>query len=123
MAAITAKGLGIWDTSNGRTLRSIELRDGQHERGPYAWSGDGQWLVQGDNIGNVAVWNLRTDKEPGYFTAQRSPIKALALSHSGQVLATLGEENQLHLWNLTGWTPKNRVPTKSKTIAKPVSSD
>lgn len=123
MAAITAKGLGIWDTSNGRTLRSIELRDGQHERGPYAWSGDGQWLVQGDNIGNVAVWNLRTDKEPGFFTAQRSPIKALALSHSGQVLATLGEENQLHLWNLASWTPKNRVPTKSKTIAKPVSSD
>ncbi len=123
VAAITTKGLGIVDTASSRLLRSVELRDGQQERGPYARSEDGHWLVQGDNIGNVAVWNLRAEKEPGYFTAQRGPIKALALSHSGQVLATLGEENQLNVWHLTGWTPKNRVTLKPKSASKPASTD
>lgn len=123
VAAITNKGLGIVDTSNSRLLRSVELRDGHQERGPYARSEDGHWLVQGDNIGNVALWNLRADKEPGYFTAQRGPVKALALSHNGQFLATLGEENQIHLWHLGGWTPKNRVTLKTKSVSKPVSSD
>ncbi len=123
VAAITSKGLRIIDTSNSRLLRSVELRDGQQHRGPYTWSGDGCWLVQGDNLGNVAVWNLRTEKEPGFFTAQRGPVKALALSHNGQFLATLGEENQLHLWHLAGWTPKNRVTLKPKSASKPASTD
>ena len=96
-------------------VRGVDLKDGPRERGPYAWSGDGNWLAQGDN---VALWNLRTDKEPGYFTAHLGPVKALTLSHDGQTLATLGEENQLHVWNLASWQPKNRVIAKAKQPMK-----
>lgn len=118
LAAIGAKGLAIVDTSNGRLLRGVDLKDGPRDRGPCAWSSDGLWFVQGDNVGNVALWSLRSDKEPGYFTAQLGPVKALALSHDGQMLATLGEENQLHVWNLAGWQPKNRVIAKAKPPVK-----
>lgn len=123
LAAISPKGLGIVDTSNGRLLRAIDLKDGSKDRGPYAWSSDGSWFVQGDNAGNVALWNLRLEKEPGYFTAHLGPVKALALSHDGQTLASLGEENQLHLWNLANWLPKNRVIAKKQATRPAPSSD
>gem|GEM_PF-2645365 len=121
LLAINQKGLGLLDTHNGRIARSIELKDGSKERGPYAWSGDGNWLAQADNAGHVALWNLRLEKEPGYFAAHLGPIKTLALSQDGQLLATLGEENQLHLWSLSNWLPKNRVVVK-KSPTKPTPS-
>lgn len=123
LAAITSKGLGIVDTSNGRLLRSLELRDSGKDRGPIAWSADGTWLAQGDDAGYVTLWNLRVEKEAAIFPAQLGPVKALALSHDGRVLATLGEENKLHLWNLDGWQPKNRVAAKSKATKPAASSD
>ncbi len=122
MAAINSKGLGIVDTSNGRLLRSVELKNGLPDRHPVAWSADGTWLTQGDEAGQVTLWNLRLDKEAAIFPAQLGPVKALALSADGRVLATLGEENKLHLWNLKNWQPKNRVAPKPKT-AKPVTTD
>ncbi len=121
LAAITSKGLGIVEISNGRLNRSVELRDGQKDRGPVTWSADGTWLAQGDETGHVTLWNLRAEKEASRFAAQLGPVKALALSHDGRVLATLGEENKLHLWNLEGRQPKNRISTKSKT-AKPTAT-
>ena len=122
MAAISAKGLGIVDTSNGRLLRSVELKSGLKDRNPVAWSADGTWMAQGDDTGQVTLWNLRLDKEAAIFTAQLGPVKALALSHDGRALATLGEENKLHLWNLENWQPRNRVAAKPKT-AKPLAMD
>jgi WD40 repeat protein len=123
LAAITAKGLGIVETSNGKLLRSIELRDGTKQRNPLAWSADGTWLAQGDDAGNVTLWTLRTNKEAATFPSQLGPIKAIALSQDGRLLTTLGEENRLHLWNLDGWQPKNRVAAKPKTIKPATTSD
>lgn len=122
MAAINSKGLGIVDTTNGRLLRSVELKNGLKDRQSVAWSADGTWLAQGDETGQVTLWNLRLDKDAAIFPAQLGPVKALALSSDGRVLATLGEENKLHLWNLENWQPKNRVAPKPKT-AKPVTAD
>ncbi|MBC7818334.1 MAG: WD40 repeat domain-containing protein, partial [Planctomycetaceae bacterium] len=122
MAAISSKGLGIVDTSNGRLLRAVELASGTKDRNPIAWSSDGTWLVQGDDKGQVTLWNLRLDKEAAIFPAQLGPVKALALSSDGRVLATLGEENKLHLWNLENWQPKNRLAAKAKA-AKPTSAE
>ncbi|MFM9964921.1 MAG: hypothetical protein ACKV2Q_27275 [Planctomycetaceae bacterium] len=122
IAAITSKGLGIVDASNGRLLRSLELKAGLKDRHPVTWSADGAWVAQGDETGQVTLWNLRFDKEAAYFPAQLGPVKALALSADGRVLATLGEENKLHLWNLENWQPKNRVATKPKT-AKPATTE
>ena len=122
MAAISSKGLGIIDTSNGRLLRSVELKHGLKDRHPAAWSADGTWMAQGDETGQVTLWNLRIDKEAAVFPAQLGPVKALTLSSDGRVLATLGEENKLHLWNLEGWQPKNRVAAKAKAT-KPASTD
>ena len=122
LAAISSKGLGIVDTSNGRLLRSVELKNGLKDRHPVAWSTDGAWLAQGDEAGQVTLWNLRLDKEAATFPAQLGPVKALALSADGRVLATLGEENKLHLWNLENWQPKNRVAPKPKS-AKPATTE
>lgn len=121
LAAITSKGLGIVDTSNGRILRTIERRDTGKNRSPMAWSADGLWVAQGDDVGNVTLWSLRTDKEAAIFQAQLGPVNSIALSPDGRTLATLGEENKLHLWNLDGWQPKNRVAAKPKG-AKPQPS-
>jgi WD40 repeat protein len=110
------------ETSNGRLLRSVELKNGPKDRCPIAWSADGNWLAQGDETGQITLWNLRSDKEAATFPAQLGPVKSLALSHDGRVLATLGEENKLHLWNLEGWQPKNRLAAKPKT-KKPVPAD
>lgn len=123
IAAISSKGLGIVEATNGRLARSIELRDGGKGRGPYCWSADGNWLVQGDNVGNIALWSLKIDKEPAYFPAHLGPVKALALSPDGQTLASLGEENQLHLWNLSGWVPKNRVIAKRQATKPAANAD
>lgn len=122
VAAINSKGLGIVDSSNGRLLRSIELKTGVNDRHPVAWSADGTWLAQGDEARQTTLWNLRLDKEAVIFPAQLGPVKALALSSDGRALATLGEENKLHLWNLENWQPKNRVAPKPKT-AKPATTD
>lgn len=117
------EGLGIVDTSNGRLLRSVELRDDGKDRGPITWSADGTWLAQGDDTGHVTLWNLRVEKEAAIFPAQLGPVKALALSHDGRVLTTLGEENKLQLWNLDGWQPKNRVTAKPKATKPAASAD
>lgn len=122
LAAIGPKGLGIVDTSNGRLLRSAEIKNGIKDRHPVTWSADGAWLAQGDDTGQITLWNLRLDKEAALFAAQLGPVKALALSDDGRVLATLGEENKLHFWNLDGWQAKNRLAAKPKT-AKPLAAD
>ncbi len=122
VAAINSKGFGIVDSSNGRLLRSIELKIRTQDRHPVAWSADGIWLAQGDEAGQITLWNLRLDKEAAIFPAQLGPVKALALSSDGRVLATLGEENKLHLWNLENWQPKNRVTPKPRA-AKPATTE
>lgn len=121
LAAVTSKGLGIVDTSNGRLVRSVELRDGFKNRDLLTWSADGTWLAQGDEAGQVTLWNLRSEKEGAYFSAQLGPLKSLALAHDGRLLATLGEENKLHLWNLESWVPKNRIAAKPKTTKSTAS--
>lgn len=123
LAAITAKGLGIVETSSGKLLRLVELSEMSRDRKPpLAWSADGTWLAQGDAVGNVTLWNLRVEKEAAIFPAQLGPVTALTLSQDGRLLATLGEENKLHLWNLEGWQPKNRLAAKPKTTIKPAAS-
>ena len=54
----------------------------------------------GRNEPFLKVWSVETGKELESFRAQQTAIKAIAVSPNSKVLATSGQDSDVHLWNL-----------------------
>ena len=66
------------------------------------FSPDGSQLISGGgrNEPFLKVWSVETGEELKSVRAQQTAIKAIAISPNSKVLATSGQDSDVHLWNL-----------------------
>lgn len=97
-------GIALADVATGATLANLT---GQHldAISGLAFSPDGRLLVSGAvDSGDVVVWDLASDDSSERLVIGTHPLAILnvAFSADGTLIASLGAENTLRLWGLTG---------------------
>lgn len=76
----------IWDVARQQRLRV--LRGHEHPIRAVNFSLDNKWLVSGDQLGNVIVWDVATGTQTWSTVVDRSqPISAVAFSPDQRVVA------------------------------------
>jgi WD40 repeat protein len=83
----------IWDLAQGKMARQI---DAGGDPGPLVWSGDHIACGSGDHV--IRTWDVTTFKEGPKLDGQKE-LHGLAFSPDGKVLAAVGEEPALKLWD------------------------
>ncbi|MEM7534912.1 MAG: effector-associated domain EAD1-containing protein [Chloroflexota bacterium] len=90
----------IWDTETGE--QQTLLRPQQPTGTALVWSSDGRWLLAGYGSGVIERW----DNSSGEFKlvepieAHTGAVRAVALYPDDNTLASVGEDNIIHLWDL-----------------------
>lgn len=113
LAVVGPQGIGIIDLRTGSVKDTLELPDVANRRPITLFSDDGQWLLAGDQDGNVWTWNLRAlQRDPRKLEAQAGPIMGMCLAPGQRFLATVGEENRLRIWTVSTWL-KSQTATSS----------
>ena len=91
----------LWDVATGKLKSSLTWKpEAPGDGGPLlAYSPDGAVLVSGHGpTGVVRIWDTRTSKLLHTFQAHPTPIKAVAFSPDGKILATGGYKDSIKLW-------------------------
>src|SRR5262249_29269614 len=87
----------LWDVAGGSVARSLDT--GPVWVSGLAFSPDGATLAGGSSPhGGVTFWDVATGRRLRQFAPEKS-IHRLALSPDGKVLATVGVENAVCLWD------------------------
>lgn len=118
LAVAGPQGVGIIDLRTGSVKDTLELPDVANRRPITLFSDDGQWLLAGDQDGNVWTWNLRAlQRDPRKLEAQAGPIMGMCLAPGQRFLATVGEENRLRIWTVSTWL-KSQAATSSSASGR-----
>jgi eukaryotic-like serine/threonine-protein kinase len=95
----------IWDLAARAKAAAFSLRPsavaGDNDRYCYLtrFSPDGDRLVAADELGNLALWDVRSRKMIWTQRAHRSLISGLAFSHDGKRFASGGFDQLVHVWD------------------------
>jgi WD40 repeat protein len=84
-----------------------------------AYAPDGAYLAVGLRRGTIALWDLHAGRAGWSWAAHHAPLRALAISPDGKILASAGKDG-VRLWDLTGGTPDaptHRLSTSEATLA------
>ena len=110
--------LRLWDTASGQVIRS--LRTG-YVFSNIAISPDGKRLAAGTRT--VRQWDLVTGKEIGDVAGHHGAVITMAVSSDSKTVATRGEDNIFHLWNLATAKETGRFPLDGYTAFVAISRD
>jgi hypothetical protein len=98
---VTMRGWGpphpvlLWDTARGVVRRAV---GGSQPTCAAALTPDGCWLLTGDEVRRLRVWDTKTGEEALAVLWHRSPVCALALSPDGRTVASCGQDGTVRLW-------------------------
>src|SRR5207247_98499 len=86
----------LWDTDSGTELRSLP----EPWVNALAWSREGSVLITAGAFKTIRLWAAATGQEIGQIKAHTTAVKSLAISPSGTLLASGGQDGSLYLWEL-----------------------
>lgn len=75
------------------------------------WNGDTLYSSGGYGDGNVCVWNASTGEQRMVIAADDREVRSMALHPKGKWLLTLGNRNEVVLWNPEPGQAVQRFPT------------
>ena len=104
IAVTSVVRVGVFDAKTGAVVANFER---QWEDGPYsrvAFTPDNRLLIAGTQgtAGAVVVWELATNSVVRRFAGVRGSIAHLGVTADGRTLSTLGADDNVLLWDLTG---------------------
>jgi len=107
--------LEIWDTVEGKRLRSWKAHEG--DIWAYEFSADGKTLVTGGHDKAIRFWDVATGKQQREITGHPKVVGKLTLSTDGRLLATLSEtgepyfpwDNVIRIWDVASGKERHQV--------------
>ncbi|HCS40264.1 MAG TPA: hypothetical protein DIW44_11865 [Anaerolineaceae bacterium] len=92
-----APAVTLWDAAGGNVLRTFELTEPAH---CIDFSPNGTLLAMG--VGSaLQIWDVTSGNMLASLDGHAGQITALAFSTDGKLLATIGNDNQLFLWQVS----------------------
>lgn len=96
--------IGLVRVTDGRLTRVFHgVYEGNQVYGmdTLAFSPDGKWIVSGNYVGTIHLWEFATGKLGQTLRTHVKGLQALVFSSNGQLLASAGGENLVMLWNVS----------------------
>ncbi len=101
-------GIRFWDMQANFVETYVEwelLEFGESRH--MAFTPDGQFVLVGDSVGYVSVWELASGEQMLRYHVDQRDITGLDVSPDGQLLAITTQSRKLYLWNwLDGTEPE-----------------
>ncbi|MGJ3238934.1 MAG: protein kinase domain-containing protein [Anaerolineae bacterium] len=93
----------IWDLETGERLQTIR-HDEAPLRGGVVVTSDGEWVMAGDDVGNVLVWDLtKANTQPIHtFRGHNSRVPSLDIHPDGTTFVTVSFDRTSIVWDLYG---------------------
>lgn len=91
------KKLRVWNLADGRLVRTIDLSTADIDY--TAVSPGGRWIVTGDPMGKVVVWNAETGKSQFQLQLSHAP-SAAAFSSDGKILAIAPASEPIQIFDI-----------------------
>lgn len=98
-------GVCLWDTDHLVAFKEFGYSNSIHK---LAWSGDGRWLVSGNQDPSVHLWIPESGFE-FHMSGYAGKVEAVAFDHTGRWLATSGGTEGC-IWDCQGSGPEGREP-------------
>jgi WD40 repeat protein len=90
----------IWDSSSGQLLRTIDAaKEGQKSLNFAAFSPDGKRMATVGLSPEVIIWDL-DGQRVGRLSAHAKRINYVQFDHSGTLLVTASDEDNVKVWDL-----------------------
>ena len=96
----------IWDSAEMQ-LRSQFAVEGRFTFGAMNYSPDGLWLVTGNNVGDVDIWDSWTGKKVTTVGSHASTIYTVSFGRDSGTLVSGGSDDICYQWDLR--TPSKNV--------------
>ena len=96
----------LWDFETGTKLHVLDSATDA----VLAFSPDGRTLVSGDFDHNVVLWDVASGLQLRTFDAHTDSVFGVSFSPDGNILATVGSEGVLRLWEAAAFDEIDRHP-------------
>lgn len=100
-------GVTIWGAKDGDLHKKYELGYAVLK---IAWSGNGQWLVTGNQDASVHIWRTKTGEEM-HMRGYETKVRELSWDATNTFLAA-GGSSVISVWDFAGEGPAGRVPER-----------
>jgi WD40 repeat protein len=99
--------LPMWETRHVRDLcrrKAMPLVGPATAFGCVAFSGDGQYIVTGNQDHTVRVWEVSTGREIRVLKGHTRPLRSVAISADGRRVVSGSEDSTLRVWDVQAGT-------------------
>ena len=79
-------------------------------------SADRRWVVSCDRGGDIIIWDQATAKETRRLHPSEAEVTRVRFSPDGKLLATVGQDRVVRLWNVSDWTLVGQLSKHQRTI-------
>lgn len=87
--------LHLWDVASGKAVAALD----EVPLFSLAFSPDGKFIAGGDNVGSIAIWDVREKKRIVEIRAHKSQVSGLVFSHDGKRLFTASHDGTIKIWD------------------------
>ncbi len=102
LAGINSLGIGVWDAATGKLCWMRTFLEWKLAPCSVAYSPNGQLMGIGSGKGSVCLVEAATGRERARFEAGVACGEAIAFSRCGLMLASLGEDATVLVWDVSG---------------------
>lgn len=92
----------LWDVQSRKRLGVLASKEKGHlaEINSLAYSGDGQYVVTGDALGTIVLWNMKDKTPVRRFKAHAGKVSSLLFIPGRGEFISAGDDGSVRLWKI-----------------------